>query len=597
MHRLIAAPLVAALLACGSAEPPGRWRARQAGHSRRPAGSGSLDGLWEAVLRFGPDVRGALTIERGTWRAEIAGHAAPVRMSGRTVTFALADQLGSFEGELAADGRRIAGHWTQPSGVRTGYPFASPVALVADDAGHFRGEVRPLDDHMTMRLAIRTRDGASRAFLRNPERNVGVFTNVSRVERDGEAISLLGTRRGAAAEELLARGSHDAERDVLVLPLRGGTYDFRRIDRETESGFYPRGARPRPYRYAPPPPLADGWPVGTLERAGLDRAAIERFVQLLIDMPMDSVSASDVHALLIARHGVLVLEEYFHGFHRDEPHDLRSAAKSLTSILVGAAIESGAPLAASTPVYRAVHRGAFPAGLEPRRRALAVEHLLTMSSGLDCDDGDPDSVGNEERMQEQTEEPDWWRYTLRLAMIRDPGRQAVYCSASPNLLGAVLRGATGESLPRLFHRLIADPLGIRRYHLPLSPTGEAYMGGGVYLLPRDFMKLGQLMLDGGAWKGRRIVGREWVRRSTSPLFDLAEIRYGYLWWVIEFPHRGRSVRAFFAAGNGGQVVMVIPQLGLVIAMNGGNYGDRERTYLPQRVFVPRHVLPAVLDAR
>jgi CubicO group peptidase (beta-lactamase class C family) len=600
MNRLAAAPLLAALVACGSADPSAQTgRSAEAPPPPRQSaasGSGSLDGLWEATLRFGPDVRGTLTIDRRAGRAEIAGHAAPVRVRGRAISAGLADRLGSFEGELTADGR-ILGSWIQPRGVRIPYPFASPVELVAAGAGRWRGEVTPLDDHMTMRLAIRTRDGETRAFLRNPERNVGMWMNVSRLVRDGDSIALHGARRGSSSEELLAAGTHDPARDALVVPIRGDTYDFRRIDSHSESGFYPRGARPQPYRHAPPPDLADGWPVGSLERAGLDRAAIERFVQLLIDMPMDSVQASDVHAFLVARHGVLVVEEYFHGFHRDEPHDLRSAAKSLTSVLVGAAIQSGAPLSASTPVHRAIHGGTFPAGLEPRQRALTVEHLLTMSPGFDCDDSDPDSPGNEDRMQEQTAEPDWWRYTLRLPMVRDPGSAAVYCSASPNLLGAVLRGATGESIPRLFHRLVAEPLGIRRYHMPLSPTGEAYLGGGIYLLPRDFLKLGQMMLDGGVWKGRRVVGQKWVQRSTSPLRDLAGIRYGYLWWIIDFPHRGRSVRAFFAGGNGGQVVMGIPELDLVVAFLGGNYGDRDRTYLPQRTFVPRHLLPALVNAR
>ena len=143
-----------------------------------------LDGLWEGVLRFGPDVRGVLAIERrpGGWRAEIAGHSAPVRVTGNAVAFELGDQLGSFEGTLAGD--RITGHWAQPGGVKTGgLRFASPVTLVGQ--GRWSGEVVPLDDRMTMRLVIR--QGGARAFLRNPERNAGVFAEVSRVERDGAA--------------------------------------------------------------------------------------------------------------------------------------------------------------------------------------------------------------------------------------------------------------------------------------------------------------------------------------------------------------------------------------------------------------------------
>jgi len=98
------------------------------------------------------------------------------------------------------------------------------------------------------------------------------------------------------------------------------------------------------YHYLPPPALGDGWPTGTPAQVGISPDSIQRFIKMISDMPMDSLSVPQIHGLLIARHGRLVLEEYFHGAHRDQPHDLRSAAKSLTSVLIGAAIQSGVPL-------------------------------------------------------------------------------------------------------------------------------------------------------------------------------------------------------------------------------------------------------------
>jgi len=112
------------------------------------------------------------------------------------------------------------------------------------------------------------------------------------------------------------------------------------------------------------------------------------------------------------------------------------------------------------------------------------------------------------------------------------------------------------------------------------------------LLPRDFMKLGQLMLNGGTWNGRRILTPEWCRAAATPRYELAGIHYGYLWWVIDYPYKDRTVRGFFAGGNGGQVVIDIPELDLVIAFYGGNYGDRA-TYIPQREYAPKFILPAV----
>jgi len=95
---------------------------------------------------------------------------------------------------------------------------------------------------------------------------------------------------------------------------------------------------PVAYQYSVPPPRDDGWPVGTMESVGISRESIEKLVNHIIEMPMDSLNTSDIHAVLIARHGKLVLEEYFHGFSRDRLHDTRSAAKSYTSTLAGAAL-------------------------------------------------------------------------------------------------------------------------------------------------------------------------------------------------------------------------------------------------------------------
>jgi CubicO group peptidase (beta-lactamase class C family) len=118
------------------------------------------------------------------------------------------------------------------------------------------------------------------------------------------------------------------------------------------------------------------------------------------------------------------------------------------------------------------------------------------------------------------------------------------------------------------------------------------MGGGTRLRPRDFLKLAQLMLDGGQWHGRPVVSAEWAKTSTSPLYDLREQKYGYLWWSTEYPYQDRKVRAFYAAGNGGQIAMAIPDLDLAIAFQGGNY-SQPVARLAQEIYVPRFILPAV----
>src|SRR5580765_9036093 len=175
-----------------------------------------------------------------------------------------------------------------------------------------------------------------------------------------------------------------------------------------------------------------------------------------------------------------------------------------------------------------------------------------------------------------------------------PDEKSVYCSINPNLALGVVGRASDENPLDLFDRLIAGPLQIRTYAWPLSPAGQPYGGGGMQILPRDFLKVGQLMLDGGSWSGRRILGRDFVTQASSPLHDLEGIQYGYLWWNIEYPYKDRTVRAFFAGGNGGQTVMVVPDLDLAIAIYAGNYADRVSLQIQQNL-VPNYILPAVRE--
>ena len=476
--------------------------------------SSELVGLWKARQWFGPYARGPLTIEKAPagWTADFAGRVLPVQANGAELTFALPNEQGSFRGHL--DRNRIVGHWIAPTSPVNGTSYASPVKLVADGANRWRGVVVPRDDTFTLYLMVQQQpDGKLAAFMRNPERNIGVFLDVSHLERDGNTVRLMGHRLGQKTEQVLLEGSYDKENDLISIAFaqRGGTYDFRREGEQSE--FYPRGKNPQRYAYRAPPARDDGWPTATLEQERIDRAAIETFVQMLVDTPIESVHTPEVHGVLIARHGKLVLEEYFHGEHRDRMHETRSAAKSLTATVIGAAMQARAPLQLSTPVYAAMNGGKMPADLDAQKRAMTLEHLLMMRSGYFCDDTNPDAPGNEDAMLDQTAEPDYYRYTLSLPLDREPGAKGVYCSIDPNLALGVLGRTTGESPLDLYDRLIAEPLQNSTYGWPLSPAGQPYGGGGVWILPRDFMKLAQLMVNEGRWNGRQILSREWARKS------------------------------------------------------------------------------------
>jgi CubicO group peptidase (beta-lactamase class C family) len=551
----------------------------------------SLEGLWVAANRYGPDIRSTLLIRPGNGGmvADIAGFTVPVREEGDALSFELPDGKGRFRG--LRSGREIDGHWIQALTVTSGAAYATPILLTTDGRGGWRGEVTPLDDRMTYYLPItRGTDGRLATYLRNPERNQGIFLGVSRIEPDGEVVRLVGTRRGRKEESVIATGRRDTDSGGFSLPLYGQSFDFQR-DTSASSPFYSRGKTPEPYRYSPPVQLDDGWPVSTLEKEGIDQAAIERFIQMLIDMPQETISTSQIHSVLIARNGRLVLEEYFHGFDRDTPHDTRSASKSWTNVLIGAAMQSGVPIRLDTPLYETM-LGAVPADLDPRKKAITLEHLISMTAGFDCDDSG-DRPGDEDVFQQQTEEPDWYRYMLNVPMAWNSGDKIVYCSGKPNLAAGMLEKIAREPLPEMFHRLVARPMKMGRYHLFLQPTGQAYGGGGHHFTTRDFMKLTQLYLNDGKWDGRQIVSAEWARKSSAALRNLSPRQtYGYLWNSVAYDYKGQKIHAYFPGGNGGQVYIGIPELDLLVAFTGGNYADAA-LFRAQRNFVPEDILPAV----
>jgi CubicO group peptidase (beta-lactamase class C family) len=558
----------------------------------QPAGP-DLEGLWVANERYGPDIRGTLMILRrgGGLVADIAGFSVPVAQKGRKFSFELPDGKGSFRGEVV--GGQIDGQWIQRATVTGGARYATPVVLRAESPHRWTGTVDPVEDRMTWYLPVtRAVDGRYAAYVRNPERNQGIFLGASRIEQAGDAVRLIGTRRGQQGDSVIATGQRAPESGTFSLPLNGSIFEFAR-ETDRSSPFYPRGNPPERYRYFPPVQLDDGWPVSTLEDEGIDQEAIEKLVQKLIDTPQDSVSASQVHSLLIARHGRLVLEEYFHGFDRDMPHDTRSAAKSWTNVLIGAAMQAGVPIRLDTPVYETM-LGSFTPDLDPRKKTMTLEHLISMTAGFDCDDSGA-RPGDEDTMQEQTAEPDWYRFSLNVPMAWNSGEKIVYCSMKPNLAAGMLEKIAGEPLPEMFQRLVAKPMRMSDYHLFLQPTGQAYGGGGHHFTTRDFMKLTQLFLNEGKWEGRQIVSREWSQKSSAALRVLSPASgqtYGYLWNSTAYPYRGGKLHAYFPGGNGGQVYIGIPELDLLIAFTGGNYADRAM-FRAQRELVPEDILPAV----
>lgn len=324
----------------------------------------NLIGLWEAERIFGPEVRGKLVIDRGAgqWRASIAGRTAAARVAGDTVSFVLPDSSASFRGRFESR-KQIIGQWTQGSS-------AMPLTLTGCGATCYTADVIEPDDELTFYLKVVQRpDGSLGAFLRNPERNLGRFIRVDRIEGDSSDLRWL-DKKG----EVLLHGVVRDDVMTVYIPNRGGSYDFHRVPPGSFTYFYPRGHPTAPYVYVAPRAEDDGWPVARLSDVGMSERKMTDFVQILINNPVDSLGSLYLHGLLVARHGKLVLEEYFYGENGEKSHNTRSAGKTVLSEMIGAAALKGARIAPETRVYAVMRPDAK--NLDERKKVLTVENLL-----------------------------------------------------------------------------------------------------------------------------------------------------------------------------------------------------------------------------
>lgn len=223
-----------------------------------------------------------------------------------------------------------------------------------------------------------------------------------------------------------------------------------------------------------------------------------------------------------------------------------------------------------------------------------------MSSGLDANDSDRNSVAAEGAYQSQSAQPDWVKLALDAPMIADPGKRLVYGSANPLILGGLLANAVGDRVAWFVDEALFAPLAIGEYRIYQDPTGRPCLGGGMHLRPRDMLKIGQLYLDGGRWQGRQVLSASWVTESFGRYGRLEPPdrngnEYGYLWWHENYVVGDRTIASVEARGNGGQYIFVVPELQVVAVVTSGNYrGGLEMTRQPQRI-LQDYLLPAVLD--
>jgi CubicO group peptidase (beta-lactamase class C family) len=331
-----------------------------------------------------------------------------------------------------------------------------------------------------------------------------------------------------------------------------------------------------------PQTQSTSWEVASPKSVGLSSAPLDTMHDAV-----RSDAFKKIGSILVARHGKLVFEDYLDGS-ESTLRDTRSATKSVTSILIGIAIDKGLLSGVAAKVMSFFPDKQPVKNPDPRKEKITVEDFLTMSSLLECDDNNQFSTGNEERMY-LTE--DYVKFTLDLPIKGFPswtarpedspyGRSFCYCTAGTATLGGVLERATRMKVPEFANKYLFRPLGITEVAWQPTPSGLVMTGGGLRLNSQDLLKLGQLYLNGGSWNGSQVVSKRWVRESTTPHARVEETEYvkdteyGYLWWLKSFGAKGKPYRSFNMLGNGGNKVSVLPEVDLVAVLTSSFFNNR-----------------------
>lgn len=330
-----------------------------------------------------------------------------------------------------------------------------------------------------------------------------------------------------------------------------------------------------------PSDLHDGWVISSPEQQGFGPALLCAMGKGVMDGKL-----ANVDSIVVVRHGVLVYERYFDypnqlSFHVTIKHVGNSMTKSVVSLLVGIAMDRGLIKDPDTPIF-----SYFPEYADlrtPEKDRITLRNLLTMSSGLNSFDFEP--------MLRRYHDP--YRHALEMTLVRDPGISFEYNSLGTELVGAVLQKVSGKAVDILARENIFAPLDINDidWYGRLG-NGVPMSSSGLSLRPRDWAKIGQLVLNHGVWEGKQIVPASWIAQSTTEQIKARKpYEYGFQWWLGRSLTEGRVVEWTAALGFNAQKTIIIPEFDMVVVFNASL--ESAQMVAPEIELLNKYILPSI----
>jgi CubicO group peptidase (beta-lactamase class C family) len=342
-----------------------------------------------------------------------------------------------------------------------------------------------------------------------------------------------------------------------------------------------------------PAHLDDGLKTATAESQGVNGFILAKAAKNVWEPKIDTITPgiqrmklySGIDSILVAKNNHLVFETYFNGAAIDKPHMIASLGKSIISAVVGVAVDQGYISNAQQSLYSLMPYYDIK-GWNEQKQSINLKHLLTMQTGWRCGYGGEDIIDCSAEM-EKHEDP--FKWVLDLPLANPPGNVFRYNEASVKFMIASLALATKIDPIKYFTDQFATPMQIKS-NIFLSNS----------LTSREMLKFGLLYLNKGRFNKNQLVSEEWISESTSEHVTFKQHSkskisgYGYFWWTRQFDVDGKSYNGFYAAGNGGQYIIVVPSLDLVVVFTGRNFNS---THYMQQPFdmLTRYIIPSLLD--
>lgn len=283
----------------------------------------------------------------------------------------------------------------------------------------------------------------------------------------------------------------------------------------------------------------------------------------------------DFRGLIVIKDNKIVLENYYNTFWRNHIHDIRSAGKSITAVLLGVAIKDGLVKNLEQDVYSFFPKKKYPSIHEDYKKVKLI-HLLNMVSGLDADSDNPKTMGSEGKWIAKDE---WLSYLLSVPLSNEPGKKWVYADINAVLIGAIIEEKSGMSLRDYAKQKVFEPLEIKEFYWYTNASNQTGAAGNLYISTLDFAKLGLLVANKGKWGNKQLADNDYMNRLVSehssaigdynPLAD----EYGMLWYRTKRKFGDNEINYLWASGNGGNHLVVVPEENMVIAMTSGAYGN------------------------